>query len=126
MEWVFTWIVHYGYTVIFILLVLGIVGIPVPGEPMLTFAGYLVFRQQPALLPTILAAFLGTACGISVSYGLGRMFGDHLIEFVSRFLRVRPEHLDGVQTWYARRGKFALLIGYFLPGFRHLMAFVAG
>lgn len=126
MEWVFTWVAHYGYAVIFILLVLGIVGLPIPDEPMLAFAGYLVSSHRLDLLPTILVAFLGSACGISVSYGLGRRLGTNLVEILRRFLRIHPQHLDAVQAWYARRGKYTLLVGYFLPGFRHLTAFVAG
>jgi membrane protein DedA with SNARE-associated domain len=38
------WIAHYGYLALFGLLMLGIVGLPVPDETLLTFAGYLVFR----------------------------------------------------------------------------------
>jgi membrane protein DedA with SNARE-associated domain len=41
---VLAWIAQYGYLAIFSLLVLGIVGLPVPDETLLTFTGYLVFR----------------------------------------------------------------------------------
>lgn len=39
----FEWITHYGYVAIFVLLMLGIVGLPVPDEALLTFVGYLSF-----------------------------------------------------------------------------------
>ena len=80
MELILHWISEYGYFGLFSLLVLGIVGLPVPDETLLTFAGYLIFRGQLRLVPTMLAAFLGSACGITLSYTLGRLTGYFLIE----------------------------------------------
>ena len=68
-------IAHYGYAAIFVLLVLGIVGLPVSDETLLTFTGYLVFRGQLKLVPAFLSALLGSGCGITISYQLGRIFG---------------------------------------------------
>lgn len=120
------WITQYGYGAIFVLLVLGIVGLPVPDETLLTFAGYLVFKEKLAFLPTLLTAFLGSSCGISVSYACGRGLGPYLVRKVGPLLRLKPEHLSQVQTWFARWGKYTLVIGYFVPGVRHVTAFVAG
>lgn len=126
MEPIFHWIAQYGYVAIFALLMLGIIGVPVPDEILLTFAGSLVFKQQLAFLPTITAAFLGSVCGISLSYVLGRSLGMYLVNVVGRFLHMHPDKMDRVRAWYNHRGKYALLLGYFLPGIRHLVAFVAG
>ncbi len=120
------WIVGYGYVAIFALLMLGILGLPVPDETLLTFSGYLVFKRELGLVPTILAAFLGSVCGISLSYGLGRSLGSYLAERLGRFLHLDRDKLDDVRAWYDRRGKYTLLFGYFIPGFRHLTAYVAG
>ncbi len=64
-------IIDYGYPGLFVLLMLGIVGLPVPDETLLAFAGYLVFQGKLSPVPTLLASFLGSACGISLSYFLG-------------------------------------------------------
>jgi membrane protein DedA with SNARE-associated domain len=42
----------------------GIVGLPVPDEWLLTFSGYLVFKNTLSFVPTFFAAFLGSACGL--------------------------------------------------------------
>ncbi len=126
MEAIFGWIAHYGYFALFGLLVLGIVGLPVPDETLLTFAGYLVFRQKFAFLPTLAAAFFGSICGMTFSYALGRTLGRVLVERVGHWLHLTPDRLDAVQGWYNRRGTYVLLFGYFLPGVRHLTAYVAG
>ncbi|MFQ5930610.1 MAG: DedA family protein [Acidobacteriota bacterium] len=126
MEPIFHWIAQYGYIAIFALLMFGVIGLPVPDEILLTFAGSLVFKQELALVPTIAAAFLGSVCGISLSYVLGRSFGMYLVNALGRFVHINQEKMDHVRAWYDHRGKYALLFGYFLPGIRHLVAFVAG
>lgn len=117
---------HYGYLGLFGLLMLGIVGVPVPEETLLTFAGVLVFRGHLELLPTLLAAFLGSCCGITVSYVLGRGVGRVLTRKLGGVVRVTPEQVDRIEAWFERVGHWALLWGYFLPGIRHLTAVVAG
>jgi len=126
MEIVLNWITHYGYFGMFALLVLGIVGLPVPDEAMLTFAGYLVFKGQLKLAPTLAAGFLGSVCGITLSYILGRATGYLLIEKYGPKLHIKMERVHMVHDWFHRLGRFTLTIGYYVPGVRHLTAYVAG
>jgi membrane protein DedA with SNARE-associated domain len=105
---------------------LGIVGLPIPDETLLTFSGYLIFKHELALIPTMVAAFMGSSCGITVSYVIGRRMGSYFVRTVGRLLRMRPDDLDHVKAWYVRWGKYALIFGYFVPGVRHLVALVAG
>jgi membrane protein DedA with SNARE-associated domain len=120
------WISHYGYAGIFFLLFLGIVGLPIPDETLLTFAGFLIFKNHLKLAPTYLVAVLGSACGITVSYGLGRSLGLFIVHHYGRIFRITPEQLDRVHAWFDRFGTWTLLFGYFIPGVRHLTAVVAG
>jgi membrane protein DedA with SNARE-associated domain len=53
MEWMVGWVVQYGYVAIFALLMFGIVGLPVPDEMLLTFAGYFLFKHCLALVLTV-------------------------------------------------------------------------
>jgi membrane protein DedA with SNARE-associated domain len=126
MEIISVWISHYGYLGLFSLLVLGIVGLPVPDETLLTFCGYLIFKQEMTFPATLLSAFLGSICGISVSYGLGRLVGLYLVRRYSKYLFITPERIDAAHRWFLKRGKWSLPIGYFIPGVRHLTAYVAG
>ena len=90
------------------------------------FVGFLVFTNKLHLPLTAVSAFLGSVCGISVSYLLGRWIGRRLLATPSRFLRFPPKALEYTESWFERKGKYALLFGYFLPGIRHFTAFVAG
>ena len=126
MEIITQWISHYGYFGLFALLMLGIVGLPVPDETLLTFAGYLIFKKQLSFPLTLLFAFLGSSTGISLSYALGRSLGLFLIHKYGRYVFITPEKLELVRRWFLRRGRWSLPIGYFIPGIRHLTAYVAG
>ena len=44
MNLVFHWIVQYGYAALIGSMMLGIIGLPIPHETLLMFAGYLVSR----------------------------------------------------------------------------------
>ncbi|MGP8247830.1 MAG: DedA family protein [Bryobacteraceae bacterium] len=123
---VFVWIAQYGYLAIFSLLMLGIVGLPVPDETLLTFAGYLVYRGHLALAPAYASALAGSLCGISLSYTLGRVFGLPLIHRYGRYAHIREEHVDKAHAWFRRAGHWSLTFGYFVPGVRHLTAYAAG
>lgn len=126
MDALLNWIPEYGYPALFLLLMLGIVGLPIPDETLLTFSGYLIFKNELALMPTMVAAFLGSICGITISYAIGRRLGMYFVRTLGRILRITPDDLDRVKAWYVRWGKYALLVGYFVPGVRHLVALVAG
>jgi len=123
---VLAWITQYGYLAIFSLLVFGIVGLPVPDETLLTFTGYLVFKGHLSPLPAFLSAFCGSACGITLSYVLGRTFGLKLIHRYGRYLRITEAHINKAHAWFARVGHWGLTFGYFIPGVRHFTAYAAG
>jgi len=116
----------YGYLGVFFLLVLGIVGLPVPDEWLLSFAGYLVYKGHFHFLPALTAAVLGSICGISVSYWLGRTLGIFFVLRYGRWFHITEGRIRGVRTWFERTGCWSLLVGYFIPGIRHLAGFVAG
>jgi membrane protein DedA with SNARE-associated domain len=126
MEQIESWISQYGYFAIFGMLVLGIVGLPVPDETLLTFTGYLVFRGRLRLPLSYGAALAGSLCGITLSYVLGRTFGLGLIHRYGKYLRVTEEHVQKAHAWFTRVGHWGLTFGYFVPGVRHLTAYAAG
>lgn len=125
-DFLLPWVHHYGYAAIFALLLLGIVGLPVPDEWLLLFAGYLVEHGELSLFPAVLTAAAGAAAGISVSYLLGRGPGRLLVDRWGFLFRLDRGRLDRVRGWYDRRGRWLLTFGFYLPGIRHLVAIVAG
>ena len=116
----------YGYVGIFASLMAGIIGLPVPDETILMFAGYLIFKGYLQPLPTFASAFAGACCGITVSYYLGRSAGAYLLSRYGSRLHLDPARLERVHVWFQRLGKWTLFFGYFIMGVRHLTALVAG
>jgi membrane protein DedA with SNARE-associated domain len=125
MNMVFHWIVQYGYAALIGSMMLGIIGLPIPDETLLMFAGYLVSKNSLQLQYVMLSAFSGSVAGISVSYAVGRRYGLPLL-LKLHIPSFSEEKLDSARDWYRRFGKWALVVGYFIPGIRHLTAFTAG
>lgn len=120
------WISHYGYLAIFILLMLGIVGLPIPDETLLTLVGYLVLKGELQFLPAFASAFAGALCGITASYFIGVFGGGFVVRKYGPFLHITDERLGRIHKWFDHIGKWSLVLGYFVPGVRHLIAIVAG
>ncbi|MFD2171222.1 DedA family protein [Tumebacillus lipolyticus] len=116
----------YGYFGLFLSLVLGIVGLPIPDEILMTYCGYLISQGMMNYTITLLTAISGSIVGISTSYWLGHRFGLPLVEKYGRRFGINEKRLDVVNRWYNRFGKFVLVVGYFIPGIRHVTAFAAG
>lgn len=122
----FEWIIHYAYFGLFSLLMVGILGLPIPDETLLTFAGYLVFKGRLNLTLTIITAFLGSACGITLSYILGRTLGIYFVKKYGSKVHLTMDKLIVVQNWLDHSGKWVLIFGYFILGVRHIFAYAAG
>ncbi len=120
------WISQYGYLALFGLLTFGIVGLPVPDETLLVFSGYLVSTGRLHPLGTALAAFGGSATGISVSYILGRTLGLKFVNRFGKYVHLTNHRVEKVRGWFQKTGSWLLTVGYYIPGIRHFTAFVAG
>ena len=126
MQSLFLCIIKYSYLGIFVALGLGILGLPIPDETLMAYAGFLVFQGKLNYFYTVIVAFAGTLCGITIGYILGRRFGYPFIERYSDKMRVNYDHVRKSEEFYRKYGKFALFVGYFIPGVRHLTAIFAG
>ncbi len=117
---------EYGYWGLFGLLTLGIVGLPIPDETLLTLSGYLVSRGKMAASFTLIAGFLGSASGMSVSYWAGRTLGSEVLLRYGSYIHLTQARIARVTAWFERVGHWLLTFGYFIPGVRHFTALVAG
>ncbi|MEO7144016.1 MAG: hypothetical protein ABI165_11020, partial [Bryobacteraceae bacterium] len=86
MDQVFDLVATYGYAALYVLLMLGIVGLPIPDETILVFTGYLISRGTLKPVPALLTAVLGSSSGITVSYILGRTLGLEAIHKFGKYL----------------------------------------
>jgi membrane protein DedA with SNARE-associated domain len=105
---------------------LGIIGLPIPDETILTFAGYLVSQNKLHLLPTIISSFLGSICGISISFIIGKTIGLRFLHRYGSYFHITENRLHKTKTWFESYGEWLFLFGYFIPGVRYVTAIIAG
>lgn len=120
------WITQYGSFALFVLLALGIFALPIPDETLMLFAGVLIAHGKLPLATTFLAAAFGSMAGITISYTIGRTAGVFLIHRYGHWVHITEARMQRVHNWFERVGRWALLIGYFIPGVRHMTGYAAG
>ncbi|CAF23680.1 DedA family protein [Candidatus Protochlamydia amoebophila] len=120
------WLEQYGVFALFALLALGIIAFPVPEETLLVISGILMKNGSLKITETIIACLGGSVCGITASYLLGLKAGIYFFNRTGKWFGLTQKHLDKAHQWFERFGKWALFIGYFIPGVRHFTGFSAG
>jgi membrane protein DedA with SNARE-associated domain len=119
----------YGYIGIFLALLACGCGFPMPEELPVITAGILVGHEDTALkwyvmLPVVIA---GVVVGDGILYGLGRVWGDRLLnlKWVQRTL-VPPDKRAEIEKNFHQRGVAVLLFARLLPGIRAPVFVMAG
>ncbi|HET7840591.1 MAG TPA: DedA family protein [Terriglobia bacterium] len=116
---------QYGLWVIFFGVMLENAGMPVPGETVLLFAGFLAYRGEVHLWRAMITGIVAASIGDSLGYLLGRYAGDWFIRLVRRF-RFLSRHFDRAQTEFQKHGHWAVFIGRFITGLRVFAGPLAG
>lgn len=96
---------------------LGILGLPIPDETLLMFAGYLVSQGNLQFQPTMATAFLGSVCGISLSYLLEWWVGPPFVKKCERIFHLHPGALDRAKIWYQWKGNMPSSLGTIFSGY---------
>lgn len=117
---------QYSYIGIYFALFIGILGIPIPVEALLAFAGFLASQHKLNFFLLVFVAFLGTISGITPGYFMGKYLGDSVMEKYAAKLYINKEHLEKARQWNKKLGKAALLVICFIPGARHFAGLFSG
>lgn len=116
----------YGYWVVFFGVMLENAGIPIPGETVLLFAGFLAYHGKIDLFPSILVAIAGATLGDSMGFLIGHFGGRPFVDrFIRRFPIVRKS-FDHSQTLFLKYGQWAVFTGRFITGLRMFAGILAG
>ncbi|WP_019121908.1 DedA family protein [Brevibacillus massiliensis] len=117
---------HYGYVGIYAALALGVIGLPLPDEALMAFLGYMVSQGKVLFSLSLLSAFLGSATGITVSYILGLKLGLPFLKKYGPKIHITEQKLQWTHNLFEKYGSVLLFFGYFIPGVRHITAYLAG
>jgi membrane protein DedA with SNARE-associated domain len=116
-------ITQWGYAAIFVIVILGNVGLPVPEETVLTLSGYLIWQRRLELLPVLLTAITSAVLGDNMAYWIGRRYGRVAL---TRFLKIGPERIERMQRLVMRFGMLAVFVARFVGGLRFMAGPLAG
>jgi len=119
-------ITGYGAISLFILLGLGLFGIPISDEILLFLAGYLISQGKLNIIPTEIAVILGTLIGVTVSYFVGYYINKASHPWLVKFQKKGVSKITRAKKKFARTGEWSILISYCIPGTHHITAFVVG
>jgi membrane protein DedA with SNARE-associated domain len=114
------------YGVVLFLMAIQSACIPIPSEVIMPLAGaYLCHSQQDLILLALLAS-LASNIGSIPAYWVGARGGRPMVERYGSYLLLSRHDLDRVDSFFARFGSLAVLIGRMLPIIRTFIAFPAG
>lgn len=126
MDTVLQFLSDYGYTAIFGLLTLGIIGLPIPDELLMIGVGYLTTIGTMKLSYPLLISIFGAMSGMLISYLIGKKAGRPVLDRYGKWVGLKPERIAKVENWMNKYGPFSIVIGYFIPGFRHVTCYMCG
>ena len=117
---------HLPYLGLFVLLILGTLGLPFPEDGILILAGILTARSFIKILPAFVAIYPGLLMTDFLLYSVGRKYGRKLVEH-EKFQRIlSPGRLTKLQEKFMRWGGLMVLFGRHLFGVRAQIFLVAG
>jgi membrane protein DedA with SNARE-associated domain len=123
-------IATYGYVAVFVLMVAESACLPVPSELIMTFAGALAAGAVPGtslnLVAVIAAGVAGNVVGSYLAWAAGKYGGQPALQRWGHRLWLRERDLDRANSWFARYGARAVLIGRVLPVVRTFISLPAG
>ena len=107
---------HFSYMGLFILLVLGAIGLPFPEGITLIVCGVLIFTHVIKSIPALLIAYSGILIGDLLAYLLGRKYGRMIVTH-KRFHRIiSPERLLKLEDMFNKKRTLLVMIGGHLMG----------
>lgn len=117
---------HSPYAGLFLLLMLGGIGLPVPEDGTLILGGFLISHGIIKLLPALAVVYPGLLIADSLLYLFGRRFGRAIITR-QRFHRILPpERLAALEAKFMSSGSAFILFGRHIAGLRIQLFLVAG
>ena len=117
---------HFPLLALFVLLILGGIGLPFPEDTTLILAGFFISHHVIKLLPAWIVIFSGALIADIIIFAAGWKYGRRIIE-LPRFRRIMTvERLLSMEERFRRHGTLFILAGRHLVGIRAQLFLVAG
>ncbi|MBN8252217.1 DedA family protein [Priestia flexa] len=93
---------------------------------MMTTVGYFTNTDLINYGPAIIISFFGSLLGMMISYMIGRKAGRPFIDKYGKWVGLKEKRMIQVEKWMKKYGPYSIILGYFIPGVRHLMCYFSG
>lgn len=121
-----TLVEHSPYIGIFILLILGEIGLPFPEDATLILSGFLIAQKVTKPLPTVIVVYCGLLLTDFSLYWVGKKYGRKVIEH-RRFRRIlSAERLLTLEEKFKKWGIYVVFVGRHFLGIRAQIFLAAG
>lgn len=117
---------HFPYLGLFLLLILGGIGLPFPEDTTLILAGFLISHRIISAMPALSVVYAGALIADILIFAVGRKYGGRIVDH-PRFQRmVTRERLLSLEERFRKRGIILILAGRHLIGLRAQIFLAAG
>jgi membrane-associated protein len=117
---------HFPYLGMFILLLLGGVGLPFPEDSTLILCGFLISTHNVKPIPAVITVYLGLLTADLMLHFIGRKYGRRIIN-QKRFQKwISPERISYLEEKFNHWGVLLILGGRHLAGLRVQIFLVSG
>lgn len=117
---------HFPYAGLFILLILGGIGLPFPEDATLILCGFLLSQKIIKPMPALFVVYSGLLIADLLLFHFGRKFGRKIVTH-KRFHRIlSPERFSKIEGQFKRRGSLFILFGRHFIGLRAQIFLTAG
>jgi len=117
---------HFPYLGIFLLLILGGIGLPFPEDATLLLSGFLMAHYVIKPLPAFLVVYSGLLISDFSLYLVGKKYGRRIVEH-KRFRKIiSPIRLSKLEEKFKKWGSLVVFLGRHIFGFRAQIFLVSG
>jgi membrane protein DedA with SNARE-associated domain len=117
---------HYGYWAILLLVMLEDFGIPVPGETILIAGAIYAGTGRLNVVAVGVVGFAAAVVGDNIGFVIGHFGGRALVLRWGRYVFLTEERLEKAEQFFDRRGGAVITIARFLEGLRQANGIIAG
>jgi membrane protein DedA with SNARE-associated domain len=115
-----------GYPVLMLVVAIEALGVPLPGETAVIFAGLAASSGRLSIVLVIVCASVAAIIGDNIGFQIGRRGGRTLLERPGRFYEERQRVLAVGDPFFERHGPKAVFFGRWIAGLRVWASWLAG
>ncbi|MFH1961849.1 MAG: DedA family protein [bacterium] len=116
----------WGYTGVFLSMILESVCLPAASETAMSFSGFLASTGRFDIWTVIFLGIMGDLLGAVLSYSIGYYWGSSLLLRCGRYLLITEKDIKILESWFANQGERVIFLSRNVPIVRTFISLPAG